>query len=572
MENLNEQIGRIRSIMGLSPNHKTFIYEQSEDPKKLSQVNLTTQRTFADKEIQSLYNEYNNFLKQLDNLHQQYGHNVRHKFPIPPQPNKKDLQNLVKSVKQQLTDDKTNFEKAYEFTKYIPKSYWDEHQLTVWDLINSQKGLDAMRAQYKNLPGRVFMDYYEQFGIHHDPNARILTKQERERIEMAGVGKDYGIERQLKDIKGVAKDFYYDVMVHAKTCRGNDNKTLDQNFYDMKSQKCGYFKWKGTWYNTETDMPIEQELKAYKDKKYPHNVVVDYFPMGQVEAGGGFGHIQAWSLDEPNFQINAMPKKADISAFVGSNSADFTDDRTVMYNQIVHELNKLNKESIVVRMNDKEYSHFKEVAGDWAGKYHTKFETAYKGANNSKYNILFSNCSQHTIRAVIPDGGFKENFYRNPLLNVAPVVAFDSIKQYYGDGRYVERESGVRFVPIEGRTNELKLPSEYNDPKYVINNALTVVSNKWTEVLQQTLWQQKEKVEKVANEFKNNETNNQVLAAKKALEALNKMEKESRKSDGKWDRTFKQGGATDLALTAIKDFMKIGYEPVPVDWNEYFKK
>ena len=145
MENLNEQIGRIRSIMGLSPNHKTFIYEKSEDPKKLSQVNLTTQRTFADKEIQSLYNEYNNFLKQLDNLHQQYGHNVRHKFPIPPQPNKKDLQNLVKSVKQQLTDDKTNFEKAYEFTKYIPKSYWDEHQLTVWDLINSQKGLDAMR-------------------------------------------------------------------------------------------------------------------------------------------------------------------------------------------------------------------------------------------------------------------------------------------------------------------------------------------------------------------------------------------------------------------------------------------
>jgi hypothetical protein len=294
--------------------------------------------------------------------------------------------------------------------------------------------------------------------------------------------------------------------------------------------------------------------------------------MGQVEAGGGFGHIQAWSLDEPNYQINAMPKKADISALVGSDILDITDDRTVMYNQIVHELNKLNKESIVVRMNDEEYNHFKQVAGDWAGKYYNEVEKAYRGANNSKYNILFSNCSQHTIRAVISGDGFKENFYKDGLLNVAPVVAFDSIKQYYGDGRYVERESGVRFVPIEGRTNELKLPSEYNDPKYVINNALTVVSNKWTEVLQQTLWQQKEEVEKVANEFKINETNNQVLTARKTLDALNKMEKESKKSDGKWDRTFKQGGTTDLALSAIKDFMKIGYEPVPVDWNEYFKK
>jgi hypothetical protein len=173
---------------------KDLLIEQPEDPTQLSQVNLTSDRTFKDPNLQKIYDQYRSFVKELDALHQQYGHNVKHRFPISTQPTKSDLQNLLSSVKKQLQDDRQMFEKAYEYSAYIPKPYWTNNNLTVWDLINSSKGLAAMRAHYDMLPDRVFMDYYDTFGKHVDQNVKDLTPE-----ELAELRKKWKIFRLLKD-------------------------------------------------------------------------------------------------------------------------------------------------------------------------------------------------------------------------------------------------------------------------------------------------------------------------------------------------------------------------------------
>ena len=43
---------------------------------------------------------------------------------------------------------------------------------------------------------------------------------------------------------------------------------------------------------------------------------------------------------------------------------------------------------------------------------------------------------------------------------------------------------------------DISVPQQYEDPKYVIKNAETIVSNKWTVIIQETLWKQKDSIKK----------------------------------------------------------------------------
>lgn len=352
--------------------------------------------------------------------------------------------------------------------------------------------------------------------------------------------------------KNILKSFYYNNIKQGKSCNMSSKKTRNEAFLEAKKQGCNYFAWGGNWYNTETDMPIDQEIKAYAKKEYRYPVVVDYFEMQQKAAGGGFGHLQAWSLKEPKYQINAMPEKADIDKVLLGGSGIAPEYSQTMYNQVCSELNDLKKQSITIKMNKKEYENFKKIVGDWAQKKVKDVPSAVIGASNKSYNLLFSNCTQHTVRSTL--------FDMRAITGLLPILGFKKIKAYYS-GRYEERKKGTRVMNL-GRL-DISVPAEYDNPKYVIKNAETIVSNKWTIVLQETLWKQKESIKKLIG--KNPD-------AQAAVTALDSMNTQSRKKNGSWDRTFKKGNSTDKALQAVRKLISSGYSPVKVDWKDFFKE
>lgn len=371
------------------------------------------------------------------------------------------------------------------------------------------------------------------------------------------------LKRKGKDTfswgKSIIKSFYYNNIKQGKSCNMSSKKTRKEAFLSAKKQGCNYFVWGGNWYNTETDMPIDQEIRAYAKKEFQYPVVVDYFEMGQKDAGGGFGHLQAWSLKEPKYQINAMPEKADIDKVLLGGIGDIKGGKKLapeysqtMYNQVCSELNHLKKQSIVIKMNKKEYDRFKKIVGDWAKKKVKDVPDAVIGASKKSYNLLFSNCTDHTVRSTL--------FSMNAITGTLPLLGFKKIKSHYS-GRYEERKAGVRVMNLNRL--DISVPLEYENPKYVIKNAETIVSNKWTVVLQETLWKQKESIKKLVGKNPN---------AQAAVTALDSMNTQSRRKDGSWDRIFKKGSTTDKALQAVRKLISSGYSPVKVDWEDFFKK
>ena len=351
---------------------------------------------------------------------------------------------------------------------------------------------------------------------------------------------------------GILKSFYYNVVKQGKSCNMSSKKTKKEAFLAAKKAGCNYFSWGDNWYNTESDMPMEQEIKAYAKKSFQYPVVVDYFEMGQELAGGGFGHLQAWSLKEPKYQINAMPEKAEIDRVLLGGVAQGKEYEKTMYNQVTSELNKLRKQSIVIKLDKEEYRNFKKIVGDWAGKKIKNVEQAVTGASKKSYNLLFANCTDHTVRATL--------FDLRAISGTLPIVGYKKIKSHYA-GRYEERKTGVRVMNI-GRV-DISVPQEYENPSYVIKNANTIVSNKWTVILQETLWRQKEGIRKLIGKDPN---------AQYAVTAIDEMNKLSRKKDGSWDRKFSKGGATDKALQAVRKVIASGYKPVKINWKEFFKE
>lgn len=359
--------------------------------------------------------------------------------------------------------------------------------------------------------------------------------------------------------KGLVKDFYYKKIKQGKSCNMSSKKTRKEAFLAAKKEGCNYFSWGGNWYNTETDMPIDQEIRAYAKKEYQYPVVVDYFEMGQEAAGGGFGHLQAWSLKEPSYQINAMPEKADIDKVLLGGVGDIKLGKKIapeysqtMYNQVCSELNGLKKQSITIKMNKKEYNNFKKIVGNWAKKKVKDVPDAVIGASKKSYNLLFANCTDHTVRSTL--------FDMKTITGTLPLLGFKKIKSYYS-GRYEERKTGVRVMNLDRL--DISVPGEYENPKYVIKNAETIVANKWTVIIQETLWKQKDQIKKLVGKNPN---------AQAAISALDSMNTQSRRKDGSWDRTFKKGSSTEKALQLVRKLVASGYSPVSVDWKSFFKK
>jgi len=357
---------------------------------------------------------------------------------------------------------------------------------------------------------------------------------------------------------GVLKSFYYNVVKQGKSCNMSSKKTKKGAFLAAKKSGCNYFSWGDNWYNTETDMPMEQEIKAYAKKSFQYPVVVDYFEMGQELAGGGFGHLQAWSLNEPKYQINAMPEKADIDKVLLGGIGDITSSigagkeyEKTMYNQVTSELNKLKKQSIVIKMDKKEYDTFRKIVGNWAGKKVKDVASAVTGASNKSYNLLFANCTDHTVRATL--------FNLKDISGTLPLIGYKKIKAYYS-GRYEERKTGVRVMNT--KEVSISVPQEYENAAYVLKNADTIVSNKWTIVLQETLWKQKDAIRQLVGKNPN---------AQLAISSIDEMNRNGRKKDGTWDRKFSKGGSTDKALQAVRKLVSSGYKPVNVNWKEFFK-
>ena len=384
----------------------------------------------------------------------------------------------------------------------------------------------------------------------------VSLNESNEQINEAKGGYTSWLDKLKRKGNGILKSFYYNVIKQGKSCNMSGKKTRKEAFLAAKKAGCNYFSWGGNWYNTETDMPIEQEIKAYSKKKYQYPVVVDYFEMGQKLAGGGFGHLQAWSLNEPKYQINAMPEKAEIDRVLLGGVGDIIgtgrEYQKTMYNQVTAELNKLKKQSIIIKLDKEEYKNFKKMVGDWAGKKVKSVEKAVIGASNKSYNLLFSNCTDHTVKATLFDIG--------AISVKLPIFGYKKIKLYYS-GRYEERKEGARIMNL--KKIDIAVPQEYENPSYVLKNAETIISNKWTVIVQETLWAQRNSIEKIAGTNPN---------ARQAVTALDAMNKQSRKKDGGWDRKFTKGGATDKALQAVRKVAYSGYKPIKVSWKSFFKK
>lgn len=348
-----------------------------------------------------------------------------------------------------------------------------------------------------------------------------------------------------KWIEPIAKDIYYKWWQNGKACE-IDASSKDSAFLQAKRDGCNFFKWQDVWYNTETDMPIEQELKAYAKKNYSNYVVVDYFNMFQ-SVGGGFGHIQAWSLKEPEYQINPMPLNADIRSLVPMDPSSVG-----IYNQAVEELYDLKFESLVLRMSDSEYAHFKSTVGAWKSVKQKWLENNKTTLSDNlkdwfnNYNILFNNCAHYVQQSVLPDSNKLSR-----ALNTIPWDAYNEIKSYYY-GRSERKASGLRlpYKKIAGVGEQV--PSKYEDPEYVIKNAETIVSNRWTIVVQQTLWAQYDTIKRNADRNSNYQ---------KAADAINQMHQSGFVQNGnKWDKIF--GQDTKAALEAVRDLSS--YKPVPI--------
>lgn len=273
----------------------------------------------------------------------------------------------------------------------------------------------------------------------------------------------------------VAKDVKYNYDPTTKSCDDSkySNMSYSDAFESAKKAGCLNFKYKGEWKSTKVkDMTPDAEMKAYGFCSKGKKVVVDYFLMGQPVIANGAGHIQTWSYDEPEYQINAMPNnksgdntfsitKQALQSFSKQTGVDSsnvklplagnvgnTTDQYTMYNQKVEELDGSKRESIVICLTDVQYSRYKEVTGKWPGK--LKNGWSKMGKINNKYDVLFNNCSDETFKVIsyAKDASVKPSEAGWSLESLKlPFAAFQQIKTMF-KGDYTPFSSGIKFKKI----------------------------------------------------------------------------------------------------------------------------
>ncbi len=468
-----------------------------------------------------------------------------------------ELGKALTGLKNEFDTQSKNYEMA---EKCIEKLGSD---LSPNELLSTQEGFDEIVDGYANgkLKKEEFDFLYNILRIVFDPFKKIYDKV------------TYYLKLVPKFI------YYFGIQPDKVTICIGDN--YSDCFYQLKKQGYVYVYWKGQFYNLETNMPLKQETLAYADEKDFNVVGVDYFPMLNFKIAAGFGHIQTYSVDEPQYQINPWPSgnESDLwylhptGPILGGPTVELSrsltdwegqDESTTILNYEFYKdvINK--KQTIYIKMNDVEYENFKKVCGNWAGKKASEVSKAKQGQSAEHYNFLLRNCSQHTVRAVIPNN---DDFQYT--LSTLPLMGYRMIKDYY-NGRYTERSLGQNYVDVGTRTTELMIPKQYDDSKYVIKNASDIISNRFTIIVQETLSNQLSPISFI---IQNGEKlrKKELDAYKQAYEQIKKMVKKSKKNDGSWDKT----SGLELQL-AIKDTQNLienyGYEPEDVDFYELYNK
>lgn len=253
-----------------------------------------------------------------------------------------------------------------------------------------------------------------------------------------------------------------DIMANAPEVSGN---SLDEAFLNAKKQGLSEFKYKGQRYNTQLKMSLldESKVEAYrpsgaKDMSYVP-VVVNYYGMGSSLVPGGAGHIEAFSLTDPNYQINA--NDAEYQAFGKSGNfknIDIGDEKTVD-----------PSESLMIYLTPDEYKNFQREVGNKKGTKWSELSKEERANNPDYYNVLTKNCSDATCRAMgVKDPGniIAKQFTMGQAdeFGTLPNAAFEAIRSQYKDrivpatgralnlGTYVpEKQSSYHTSPLPGR-------------------------------------------------------------------------------------------------------------------------
>jgi len=223
--------------------------------------------------------------------------------------------------------------------------------------------------------------------------------------------------------------------------------SIDEAFLTAKEQGLSEFKWNGQRYNTQLKMSLadESKVKSYrpagaKDMSY-QPVVINYYGVGNKVVPGGPGHIEAFSLNDPDYQINA--NDANWSAF--GESGNFL-------NADIGQAKSADPtESIMVYLTPEEYKNFQKEVGSKKGTKYSELSGKERGNNPDYYNVLTQNCSDATCRAMgVADPGNIIAKTAEPTtgfggFGTLPNAAFEAIRKQYSN----------RWVPATGRALDL---------------------------------------------------------------------------------------------------------------------
>lgn len=175
---------------------------------------------------------------------------------------------------------------------------------------------------------------------------------------------------------------------------------------------------------TRSQMSAKEEALAYQpktSKNTPWPIQVNYYrPLDEKFPTG---HVEARSVREPQYQINANPIRNNYIEALTSNPKTKN-----FWNMPIKADKPQNASSIYVYLTDKEYGQFKKNAGKinldlgyLADKYAQSVKSPTEGINN--YNVLTQNCADGVSRALGAVPGNWDSTTKNIIIGAATLIS-----------------------------------------------------------------------------------------------------------------------------------------------------
>jgi hypothetical protein len=335
---------------------------------------------------------------------------------------------------------------------------------------------------------------------------------------------DRGFKGYVSDILNFVPDY-------------SNEESRDAALLRARQEGLPSIKYKGERYSTATDMRPGQEAQAMgMDIEGKHPVVVNYYPVGTE---GMFpSHIEAYSLDDPNLQINPWPTDTDKPIFDTDN---YRNRRISNQDQ--------DRQSKTIYLTDDEFDHFKKVTGEYKGKNFVEGELT-----PDRYDFYAQNCAKGVCQA-LNIGPRKGTSWLHdatlPFQNMAygigasdmsarevltqPNLVFSEIDdQFKGrvqntTGRAGQTGRDGNYVKSQLKDGKGTVWKPYTDPAFAVLNAENLVGDKHTAYVQKGL----------DEIFQSND----VLKNDPETKKLYNKFKSSSFKDGKWDATYGQEGS-----------------------------